>query len=81
MLQCECIASDLYQYGVWEFTMSKIRFKYTKNHTYKCNRCGTEFEDLPIYCDNCARELMLPDEQGRLPAEYYDLFSPEDRGY
>jgi len=61
--------------------MSKIRFKYTKNHTYKCTRCGTEFDELPFYCDTCARELMMPDKDGRLPAEYYDLFSPEDRGY
>lgn len=61
--------------------MSKLRFKYTKNRTYKCSRCGTEFEDMPIFCDNCAKELMILDERGRLPAEYYDLFSPEDRGY
>ena len=61
--------------------MSKIRFKYTKNRTYRCSRCGSEYDDLPIYCEKCARELMIPDEQGRLPSEYYDLFSPEDRGY
>ena len=61
--------------------MTKIRFKYTKNHTYKCNRCGTEFDDLPLCCNKCARELGIPDSKGNLSPEYYDLFSPSDRGY
>lgn len=61
--------------------MTKIRFKYTKNHTYRCTRCGFEYDLLPMFCDKCAKELMTPDKDGKLSAEYYDLFSPEDRGY
>lgn len=62
--------------------MTKVRFKYTKNHTYKCTRCGSEYEDMPMYCQQCARQLVqeATDNQ-ELSKEYLDLFSPEDRGY
>lgn len=55
----------------------KIRFKYTKNHTYRCTRCSKEFSELPEYCPDCAWELATPDEHGNLSQEYYDLFGAE----
>jgi len=61
--------------------MTKVRFKYTKNHTYKCTRCNMEYDEMPLVCSKCARELGVPDNKGNLPPEYYNLFSPSDRGY
>lgn len=60
--------------------MSKIRFKYTKNGTYRCTRCGKEYSELPLYCQPCALDLMAQaDANGKLPDDYYDLFSPDVR--
>ena len=60
--------------------MSKIRFKYTKNGTYKCTRCGEEYSELPLYCQPCALDLMAQaDANGKLPDDYYELFSPDVR--
>lgn len=62
--------------------MTKVRFKYTKNHTYRCTRCNTEYEDMPVYCQKCARELIsAATDTQELSPEYLDLFSPSERGY
>lgn len=62
--------------------MSNVRFKYTKEHKYKCTRCGTDYDDLPIYCQQCASEILKNvKETDKPPKEYFDLFSPSDRGY
>ena len=60
--------------------MRNIRFKYTKTGTYRCTRCGEEYAELPLYCQPCAMDLMAQvDANGKLPEEYYDLFSPDIR--
>jgi hypothetical protein len=40
-----------------------------------------EYDEMPLVCSKCARELGVPDNKGNLPPEYYNLFSPSDRGY
>lgn len=61
--------------------MTTIRFKYTKNHKYQCVRCNTEYDDIPMYCETCAAELLKGTKSDdKLPQEYLDLFSPESRG-
>lgn len=59
-----------------------VRFKYTKNHTYKCTRCETEYEDIPMYCQKCANDILKDvKDTEKPPKEYFDLFCPSDRGY